>query len=384
MPQIYPTASRNGQVVVVTVAFTLVVVALCLLTRLIMRWPWKKLMSSNDYLALAATLFSICNAVALCIAVQHGLGGERSEYTAESAITIRRAVLISHLFFYLGASCAISSVVEFLFAIKGTVRAPLLIVLRYLTPAWGATSTILIAIFIGLTNHSNTTKLKPAAYIVLTVVGCLLETGTFVAAAMITVPLQTSRKKRAQVMLGFSPSVLVIACFIVSARVLPTDALDPSIITRTTQFEIATELTLLFLIIYCTAAPLFQIGRRFQTGYNAPIIDASHTMSGSNSATRLKFGGTNNGSAARNAYGSNSNNGNYDMSSVTQSKLANQRYVSSVSAQDRLDREADVRVARARREKHMSGDGADGESMASDSSQKIIIRRTVEQTSSQM
>ncbi|TKA51319.1 hypothetical protein B0A55_12188 [Friedmanniomyces simplex] len=100
-------------------------------------------------------------------------------------------------------------------------------------------------------------------------------------------------------------------------------------------------------------------------------------MSGSNSGTRKL---TTNNDSSRNNHSGNA----YDMSNVTASKLANKRYVSSVSAQDRLEREADARLQRARRERRASGDAADGESMASDSSQKIIIRRTVEQTSTQL
>ena len=141
-------------------------------------------------------------------------------------------------------------------------------------------------------------------------------------------------------------------------------------------------MTLLFLIIYCTAAPLFQVGRRFQTGYNAPIIDGNHTMSGSNSGTR-KYTTNANGTYGNGTKTSMNRSGHhggvgetYDLGAVTQERLANKRYVSSVSAAERLDRE------RARRDRHMSGaDAADGDSMASDSSQKIIIRRTVEQTS---
>ncbi|KAK3617001.1 hypothetical protein LTR56_024446 [Elasticomyces elasticus] len=101
MPQRLPTASRNGQMVVVIVAFALVVVFLCLLTRLIVRWPWRKLMSSNDYLAFAATqwrkdiqliaqVFSICNAIALCVGVQQGLGEQPDKLSEEAALAVRK------------------------------------------------------------------------------------------------------------------------------------------------------------------------------------------------------------------------------------------------------------------------------------------------------
>ena len=50
---------RRGQTVTVTVAFTLTCAILCLGTRLYMRWPWRKLMGTNDILALSATVRSL-------------------------------------------------------------------------------------------------------------------------------------------------------------------------------------------------------------------------------------------------------------------------------------------------------------------------------------
>jgi len=61
--------------------------------------------------------------------------------------------------------------------------------------------------------------------------------------------------------------------FIVSIVVLPSTAEANDFTVEAVPFNIASQLILLFQIVYCTAAPLFQIGRRFQTGYNAPIID---------------------------------------------------------------------------------------------------------------
>ncbi|KAK5673735.1 hypothetical protein LTR17_027885, partial [Elasticomyces elasticus] len=78
----------------------------------------------------------------------------------------------------------------------------------------------------------------------------------------------------------------VIACFIAFAKVLPINTLAAGFTTSRINFEITCDCTILLLIIYCTAAPLFQVGQRFQTGYNVPIIDGNHTMSGSNSGTR--------------------------------------------------------------------------------------------------
>ncbi|KAK5137653.1 hypothetical protein LTR08_007948 [Meristemomyces frigidus] len=135
------------------------------------------------------------------------------------------------------------------------------------------------------------------------------------------------------------------------------------------NFQIASQTVLLFLMIYCTAAPLFQMGRRFQTGYSAPIIDQHHTMAASSSGSRKL------NSVLKSAH-------EYDMGSLTASKLAKKGYHTSVSAHD--DDLAQRHRDHMRRERSMRqarGEG-DGVSMDSDSSQQIIIRKTVEQHSS--
>ncbi|KAK3110642.1 hypothetical protein LTR53_014861 [Teratosphaeriaceae sp. CCFEE 6253] len=152
--QILPSANRNGQVVVVTVAFTLVIVILCLTTRLVMRWPWKKMMSRNDYFALGATMFALCNAAALCVAVREGLGDQRENLSGMQTGNIRKSVLVAHLFYYLTAAFAIASVVEFLFQIKGPRRVLPLDVLRVVGPLWGLAGVIMILVYLG-TGSSN-------------------------------------------------------------------------------------------------------------------------------------------------------------------------------------------------------------------------------------
>lgn len=48
--------NRNGQVVIVTVAFELTCIVFCLFARLYMRWPWRKLLARNDWMAIVATV----------------------------------------------------------------------------------------------------------------------------------------------------------------------------------------------------------------------------------------------------------------------------------------------------------------------------------------
>ncbi|KAK5673813.1 hypothetical protein LTR17_027855, partial [Elasticomyces elasticus] len=129
--QTLPMTNRNGQVVIVTVTFTLVIAILCLITRLVMRWPWRKMMSRNDYFALGATTFALRNAAAaLCVAVRNGLGEEAKKPSSAHTSTLRKSVLVAHLFYYLCASFAIASVAKFLFQIKATKRVLPLDVLR--------------------------------------------------------------------------------------------------------------------------------------------------------------------------------------------------------------------------------------------------------------
>jgi len=158
---------------------------------------------------------------------------------------------------------------------------------------------------------------------------------------------------------------------ILSLVYLPLQPVNNDFTRDSLRFVILSEVTILLLIVYCTAAPLFQIGRQFKTGYNVPIIDENHTMSGSGSGTRHKIGSRFTTS--------------YDLTSITRSKLSSQQKTiisSSISGRDNNDkmeirRERNMNVHRERSEE-------DGESMNSDSSQKIIIRKTVEQHSSQM
>ncbi|KAK5119173.1 hypothetical protein LTR85_007787 [Meristemomyces frigidus] len=353
-----PDVNRNGQVVTVTVAFELTCIFLCLFTRLYMRWPWRKLLSRNDYMAIIATLFAVCNAVAVSVAVQTGLGRKSSELTDGHLKKIREAVLVAQLFFHLCAAFASIAVVDFLIQIKGAVRLKLLGTLRVNTCVWGLTGTVVMVVFLAL----RPSVVKAPAFIALGVVGCLISLGTFIVAVMVTLPLQTKRSTKVQVLMGFSPSFVVIAVFIISMVVLPHKPVSNDFTIGIIHFQISSQLILLFLTVYSTAAPLFQMGRRFQTGYNAPIIDEHHTMSGSGSRTQ-KLG---------------SNNA-YDLTSITASKLSKQQYHSSVSASDHLQHRQQERIRRERSEQQEITDG-DRESMASDSSQKIIIRKLLNNT----
>lgn len=148
--------------------------------------------------------------------------------------------------------------------------------------------------------------------------------------------------------------------------VLPPKPVSNDFTTSMVHFEIATQLVLLFLMLYCTAAPLFQVGRRLQTGYNAPIIDENHTMSASGSGSKKL--------ESKNIY---------DLSSVTASKLSRKQFVSSVSGPEELELRQQEHARRERSVKRKRSVG-DAESMTSDSSKMIMIRKTVEQHINQL
>ncbi|KAK5677634.1 hypothetical protein LTR17_027694, partial [Elasticomyces elasticus] len=147
--QTLPTTNRNDQVVIVTVTFTLVIVILCLVTRQVMRWPWRKMMSRNDYFALGATTFAPRNAAAPCVAVRNGLGEEAENPSSAQTSTLRKSVLVAHLFYYLCASFAIASVAKFLFQITATKPVLPLDVLRVLSPLWGLAGVVMIVVYLG-------------------------------------------------------------------------------------------------------------------------------------------------------------------------------------------------------------------------------------------
>ena len=153
---------------------------------------------------------------------------------------------------------------------------------------------------------------------------------------------------------------------------LPTNLFSTHFTTTDVNYVISLPAILLFLVIYATTPALLQIGKRFQTGYTAPVIDQNHnTMSGS-PATKSK---------ARDRT-ANDNEG-------LRSFAGNQQIVSSISAHDRIERENyRSHSERPRRDRSVKkvpagggGVGEDGASMASDSSQKIIISKTVTQSS---
>ena len=145
---------------------------------------------------------------------------------------------------------------------------------------------------------------------------------------------------------------------------LPTDLFERAFTTADVDYVIALHSILLFLVIYATTPALLQIGRRFQTGYNAPVIDAHHTMSGS-----IPVSGNRKGRSDQDSYGLKS--------------FGNQQVVSSISAHE-LDRDQSrphsQKPKRDRSVKQPRPDN-DGISVASDSSRKIIISKTVTQSS---
>lgn len=133
------------------------------------------------------------------------------------------------------------------------------------------------------------------------------------------------------------------------------------------NYIITLQVIILFLIIYATTPALLQIGKRFQTGYSAAVIDENgNTMSGSLSHT-----------AKRTARGDNDS---YGLKS-----FGNQQIVSTISTHDKLGegygRSHSERPKRDRSVKQPTGKDGDGASVASDSSQKIIISKTVTQSS---
>jgi hypothetical protein len=158
----------------------------------------------------------------------------------------------------------------------------------------------------------------------------------------------------------------VVAAFIVSMALAPSNLFGYQFTTSEVNYIISLQVILLFLIIYATTPALLQIGKRFQTGYSAAVIgENGNTMSGSvNRSTNRR---------------PRANDDSYGLKS-----FGNQQIVSTISTHDKLDRDH-FRSSSKRPRKDESGkqpgrDG-DGMSVASDSSQKIIISKTVTQHS---
>jgi hypothetical protein len=168
-------------------------------------------------------------------------------------------------------------------------------------------------------------------------------------------------------------SCRTIAAFIVSMAVLPGDLFGLQYTTTDVNYVISLQVILLFLVIYATTPALLQIGRRFQTGYNAPVIgEHRNTMSGSVNRTAkgpMKPVGSE----------SRSHEESFGLKS-----FGNQQIVSTVSTSDKLSRGRSRSHSKRPKRKEGGlepGHDGDGISVASDSSQKIIISKTVTQSS---
>lgn len=159
--------------------------------------------------------------------------------------------------------------------------------------------------------------------------------------------------------------------------VLPAKLLGESFATDDINYAICLQCILLFLIIYATAPALLQLGKRFQTGYTAPVIDErGNTMSGS------LIGGSHGAGRSRNkSHPATGKQESYEFKTVG----SNGQIVSSISAQERSDRDQHRYrhpTDRPRRDRSVKQSrDIDARSMASDSSQKIIISKTVTQSS---
>ena len=152
--------------------------------------------------------------------------------------------------------------------------------------------------------------------------------------------------------------------------VVPSNLLDKQTFTTAdADYFITLQAILLFSIIYATTPALMQIGKRFQTGYNAPVIgENGNTMSGSINRSTNKKGRSHDDSYGLKSFGN-----------------GNQQIVSTISTHDKTERDHyrshSERARRERTAKQQPGADGDGLSVASDSSQKIIISKSVTQSS---
>ena len=147
--------------------------------------------------------------------------------------------------------------------------------------------------------------------------------------------------------------------------VLPSLKTNIELTQSSNDFIIATQATIMCLMVNCTAAPLLQIGRQLGAGGAGPII--GYTGNGT-------YGSGGSGFRSRNRV---SLKDAYDMDSITRGKLGPRNVQSTVVAGGRANGHNGRLVGQ-----HNHGRGrhdVDGISVESDSSQKIIIRKTVEQ-----
>ncbi|KAK0301889.1 hypothetical protein LTR01_009094 [Friedmanniomyces endolithicus] len=103
------TASDHGAKLVLAVALMLAYTVLLLVVRLHSRWPWKSSLKREDFLLLGATVASIGYTAAICISINHGLGQHIEQITLGKQQKIKRALLVSCVFFFLTEGLAIVS-----------------------------------------------------------------------------------------------------------------------------------------------------------------------------------------------------------------------------------------------------------------------------------
>jgi hypothetical protein len=160
----------------------------------------------------------------------------------------------------------------------------------------------------------------------------------------------------------------VVAGFMGSIAVLVRNSEPHDISDVDTMYIITLQCILLAAFIYATTPSLLHIGRRLQTGYLAPIIDERNTMAGSiGSYARRAAARAEQDSFALRQMGSSRN--------ITSHVSAQER--SQGSGSNRMMHSEKPRKSRSMKRLNREGDA----SMESDSSQKIIISKTISQSS---
>ncbi|KAK6414462.1 hypothetical protein LTR81_011834 [Elasticomyces elasticus] len=291
--------------------------------------------------------------------VSHGAGISQQYISLQDVAAVWRIFLVAQLLFYAGAACGFGAVIEFIAQVTGTVRQPLLPLIRGATVAWGIASVATMGTFLGM--HASPSM--RVVILVLETTGCLLQLANFIVAVAVIWPLQMSISRRISVLTGFSPGFVVIAALITAMAVLPAPDTTSDFTRSSNNFIIATQVSIMFLMINCTAAPLLQMGRRLGAGSAGPIIGYTGTRTYGSDGSWLQ--------SRKHA----SVPDGYDMDAVTKSKLGPRNVLSSVvggayGGERRLPKQHDRGV---------KSSDIDGVSMESDNSQMIIIRKTVEQ-----
>ncbi|KAK4554104.1 hypothetical protein LTR86_008945 [Recurvomyces mirabilis] len=353
------TLNRRGQIVTITVGIQLVVTILCLLVRLHMRWPWYRLFSRADALGVTATVLVLGNSVATFVIVYHGMGRPQASLSASTTAALWKMFLSAHLLFYAAAACSIWTVVEFMYQVRGTGRSIHLDLVRGITIVWGLSGVVTMGAFLAV-HVANAIRVD---LVVLNSLGCALQVATFSAAVHLIWPLQMKTSRKLAVLTGFAPAFAVIATLIASILVTPTAAANQNFTQTSVGYVISTQVSIIFLMISCTAAPLLQIGRHLGSMNIGPIIDGKTNTYGSR--------GSANHSTKRGTRGHT-----YDMGPVTRAKLGVGQTRSSVVAVENPylpDRRANK--VRDRDEDVIESDGA---SVESDNSRRIIIKKTVD------